>query len=68
MDIARRKAREAPEDFKHPYLDIYTRIAADGRGKAVLLSDESTLVKEILVLAFGPAWRADIENFLDFRT
>ncbi len=37
------------------------------RGRAILLSDESTLIKEVLVLAMGPAWRAEIEAFLDFK-
>jgi len=68
MDIARRKEREDPDAFQHPYLDIYRKVAELGRGRAVLLSDESTLIREILVLAFGPAWRAEIEAFLDFRT
>lgn len=67
LDISRRRGQEQPDDFQHPYLDIYRSIAALGRGRAVLLSDESALIKEILVLAFGPVWRADIENFLDFR-
>ena len=67
MDIGRRKKREDPEAFEHPYFDIYRSIAKEGRGRAVLLSDESALIKEILVLAFGPVWRADIENLLDFR-
>ncbi len=67
MDINRRKNREDPDEFDHPFFEVYKRIAGVGRGRGILLSDESALIKEILVLAFGPAWRADIENFLDFR-
>ncbi len=67
LDINRRTKREDPDDFQHPYLDIYREVSGLGRGRAVLLSDESALIKEILVLAFGPTWRADIENFLDFQ-
>jgi HEAT repeat protein len=67
LDVAKRKERAAPDSFGHPYFDLYTKIAKEGRGKCVLLDDESTLIKEILVLAFGPAWRTEIETFLDFR-
>ncbi len=67
LDVNKRRAREDPDDFNHPYFEIYKDITNVGQGRAVLLSDESALIKEILVLAFGPAWRADIENFLDFR-
>lgn len=67
IDIPKRRRREDPDDFQHPFLDIYRSIAKEGRGIAVVLSDESVLVKEMLVLAFGPAWRSEIETYLDFR-
>jgi hypothetical protein len=42
-------------------------VSKAGRGRAVLLDDESALIKEMLVLTFGEAWRTDIENVLDFE-
>ena len=67
LDIKSRKRRVDPNAFRHPYFEIYKRTAEAGRGKGVLLDDESTLVKELLVLTFGQAWRTDIENLLDFE-
>lgn len=67
LDIAARKKRPDASDSNHPFFQIYKRTAEAGRGQAVMLDDESALIKELLVLTFGEAWRADIENMLDFE-
>ena len=46
---------------------MYKLTAEAGRGRGVLLDDESALIKELLVLSFGESWRAEIENMLDFE-
>ncbi len=67
LDIAARKERSDPDRFRNPFFEVYKRTAQAGRGRGVLLDDESALIKEMLVLTFGEAWRADIENLLDFE-
>ena len=67
IDIKARKKRDDLSSWHHPFFDRYRETADAGRGRAVLLSDESALIKELLVLTFGEAWRADIENLLDFE-
>ncbi len=67
IDIKARKKRDDLSSWNSPFFDRYRETAEAGRGKAVLLSDESALIKELLVLTFGEAWRTDIENLLDFE-
>jgi hypothetical protein len=67
MDIKARKKRELADAARYPVLEAYRRTAEAGRGKAVMLDDETALIKELLVLTFGDEWRADVENLLDFE-
>ncbi len=67
LDIKSRGKREVADPVRYPVLETYARTAKAGRGKAVMLDDESALIKELLVLTFGDEWRADIENLLDFE-
>ena len=67
LDIKARKAREDTSSMRSPFFDKYKLVAEAGRGRAVLLDDESALIRELLVIAFGEPWRADIEMILDFE-
>lgn len=67
LDIKSRKERVDQDKARYPVLEVYRRTAEAGRGKAVVLDDESALMKELLVLTFGDEWRADIENLMDFE-
>ena len=67
LDIKQRKKRAHPGAFQHPFFEVYKRTAEAGRGRGVLLDDESALIKELLVLTFGQTWRVEIENLLDFE-
>ncbi len=67
LDIKTRKRRIDASGIKAPFFDRYAETAAAGRGRAVMLDDESALIKELLVLTFGESFRADIENLLDFE-
>ena len=62
-----RRRRETGSRVRLPVLEDYARIAAAGRGRAVLLDDESALTIDLLVAAMGEAWRADIQNLLAFE-
>ncbi len=66
LDIKRRKKRLDFSSVTSPVFDMYKLTAAAGRGRGVLLDDESALIKELLVMSFGESWRAEIENLLDF--
>ena len=66
LDIKARKKREEADGARYPVFETFQRTAQAGRGKAVMLDDESALMKELLVLTFGDEWRADIENLMDF--
>jgi HEAT repeat protein len=64
------KAREKREDYSHvkdSVWEAYKRTAEAGRGRAILLDDDSALIKELLVLTFGETFRPDVENLLDFE-
>ncbi len=67
LDIGARKKRVDQSRTRHPFFEKYQETAEAGRGRGVMLDDESALIKELLVLTFGEAWRADIENLLDFE-
>lgn len=67
LDIKARKTREEGLGFKSPFFDKYRALAEAGRGRGALLDDESGLIRELLVIAFGEPWRADIEMILDFE-
>jgi hypothetical protein len=67
LDIKTRKKRIDVSGMTAPFFERYMETAVAGRGRAVMLDDESALIKELLVLTFGQAWRADIENLLDFE-
>jgi HEAT repeat protein len=68
LDIKSRAQREElSTKFRAPFFEAYARTANAGRGKAVYMDDESGLIKELLVLAFGEVWRGDIENVFDFE-
>ena len=57
-----------PDFDVHPLIyDWNTVDAPPASTRPVLLDDESALIKEMLVLTFGEAWRVDIENLLDFE-
>jgi len=64
------KSREKREDYSHvkdSVWEAYKRTAEAGRGRAILLDDDSALIKELLVLTFGETFRPDVENLLDFE-
>ncbi|MCE9638013.1 MAG: HEAT repeat domain-containing protein [Planctomycetes bacterium] len=67
LDIKARKKRDESDAARYPVFETYQRTAEAGRGKAVMLDDESALIKELLVLTFGDEWRADVENLMDFE-
>jgi len=67
LDIKTRKKRLDFSKVTSPFFERYKETAIAGRGKAVLLDDESALIKDLLVLTFGETFRADIENLLDFE-
>jgi HEAT repeat protein len=67
LDIGARTKRYDPSNFRSTFWDAFKRTAEAGRGRAVLLDDESALIKELLVMTFGEPWRAEIENLLDFE-
>lgn len=67
LDVKARRERPDLSSFRSPFFDKYAKTARAGRGQAVLLDDESALIKELLVIAFGEPWRADIELILDFE-
>ncbi len=67
LDIKTRKKRSDFSTVTSPTFEAYKLTAQAGRGKAVLLDDESALIKELLVLTFGEDYRVDIENLLDFE-
>ena len=67
LDVKARAARADNSKIRIPFFEKYRLTAEAGRGRAVLLDDESALIKEMLVLTFGEAWRVDIENLLDFE-
>jgi hypothetical protein len=67
LDVKARTKRTDMSNVRIPFFEKYKLTAEAGRGRAVLLDDESALIKEMLVLTFGEAWRVDIENLLDFE-
>jgi HEAT repeat protein len=67
LDIKSRKKRMDFSSVTSPVFETYKQTAEAGRGRGVLLDDESALIKELLVLSFGESWRAEIENLLDFE-
>ena len=67
LDIKSRKKRLDFSSVTSPVFEMYKTTAEAGRGRGVLLDDESALIKELLVLSFGESWRAEIENMLDFE-
>ncbi|MFO0931666.1 MAG: HEAT repeat domain-containing protein [Planctomycetota bacterium] len=67
LDVKFRRERADLATFRSPFLEKYRLTATAGRGQAVLLDDESALIKELLVIAFGEPWRPDIELILDFE-
>jgi HEAT repeat protein len=67
LDIKARKKRDEGSAARYPVFEAYKKTAQAGRGRAVMLDDESALIKELLVLTFGDEWRADIENLMDFE-
>ena len=67
MDIRVRKKREDFRKVTSPFFDLYKLTAETGRGRGILLDDESALIKELLVLTFGETFRPDVENLLDFE-
>lgn len=67
LDIKSRKKRLDFSSVTSPVFEMYKLTAEAGRGRGVLLDDESALIKELLVLSFGESWRAEIENMLDFE-
>lgn len=67
LDIKARKKREDFSKVKSPFFDLYKLTAETGRGRGILLDDESGLIKELLVLTFGEMFRPDVENLLDFE-
>ncbi len=67
LDIKARTERADTSKFRSAFFEKYQLVSKAGRGRAVLLDDESALIKEMLVLTFGEAWRTDIENVLDFE-
>jgi hypothetical protein len=67
MDIRVRKKREDFSKVTSPTFSLYKATAEAGRGRGILLDDESALIKELLVLTFGETFRPDVENLLDFE-
>jgi HEAT repeat protein len=67
LDIKARTERTDMSKFHSAFFEKFRLVSEAGRGRAVLLDDESALIKEMLVLTFGEAWRTDIENVLDFE-
>ena len=67
MDIRARKKREDFTKVTSPFFERYKVTAEAGRGRGILLDDESSLIKELLVLTFGEMFRPDVENLLDFE-
>jgi HEAT repeat protein len=67
LDVAARQKREEWGKVKSTVFDLFKLTAETGRGRAIPLEDESALIKELLVLTFGEAFRADVENLLDFE-
>jgi HEAT repeat protein len=67
MDIKARKKREDFSKVQSPFFNLYKQTAEAGRGRGILLNDESALIKELLVLTFGETFRPDVENLLDFE-
>ncbi len=67
MDIKSRKKREDFSKVQSPFFNLYKQTAEAGRGRGILLNDESALIKELLVLTFGETFRPDVENLLDFE-
>jgi hypothetical protein len=67
LDVRARRERPNLSKTTSPFFEKYELAAKTGRGKAILLDDESTLLKELLVLAFGEPWREDIETVLEFE-
>lgn len=67
MDIKSRKKREDFSKVTSPFFNLYKQTAEAGRGRGILLDDESSLIKELLVLTFGEMFRPDVENLLDFE-
>ncbi len=67
LDIAARKKREDYSKVKNEFFELYKLTAETGRGRGILLDDDSALIKELLVLTFGETFRPDVENLLDFE-
>jgi hypothetical protein len=67
MDIKSRKKRDDFGKVTSPFFNLYKQTAEAGRGRGILLDDESSLIKELLVLTFGEMFRPDVENLLDFE-
>jgi len=67
LDVKAREKREDYSKVKDSVWDAYKRTAEAGRGRAILLDDDSALIKELLVLTFGETFRPDVENLLDFE-
>jgi HEAT repeat protein len=67
LDVKSREKREDYSKLTDRTWDAYKRAAEAGRGRTILLDDDSALIKELLVLTFGETFRPDVENLLDFE-
>ena len=67
LDVKARTKREDYSKVSDSVWEAYKRTSEAGRGHAILLDDDSALIKELLVLTFGEAFRPDVENLLDFE-
>ena len=67
LDVKTRERRADYSKLKDTMLDRFRLTTEAGRGRTILLDDDSALIKELLVLTFGETFRADVENLLDFE-
>ena len=67
LDVKTREKRADYSKLKDSMLDRFRLTTEAGRGRTILLDDDSALIKELLVLTFGETFRADVENLLDFE-
>jgi HEAT repeat protein len=67
LDVKARTKREDYSKVTDSFYAMYKATAEAGRGRAVLMDDDSALIKEMLVLTFGEMFRPDVENLLDFE-
>jgi len=51
-------------DFYRSVTDVYGRLAEQGGGELIQLSEEKKLIREVLVLTFGSRWKLEMAKHL----